>query len=146
MIDILVEDGPWQGWYLWPAEPDGRFFDRLGDVYFRHDGEQVLSVMETGFQHTNPGDRLHGGFLMAFIDISMFLTLGRQIGFHNAVTLQCSTDFLSPGLPGRRIESRGRVVKETGRLIWLAGTLTQDDGAASVCQWHGIMRKFSSRP
>ena len=35
----------------------------------------------------------------------------------------------------------GELDAETGKLVWVAGTLTQDDGATLLCQWHGLLRK-----
>ena len=51
------------------------------------------------------------------------------------------TDFMGAGHVGKLLEGRGHVVKETGKLVWVAGTLTQDDGASIVCHWHGLLRK-----
>jgi acyl-coenzyme A thioesterase PaaI-like protein len=71
----------------------------------------------------------------------MFATIRHMLRQSAGVTLQCSTDFIGGGEIGKVLEGRGHVVKETGRLVWVAGTLTQDDGATLICQWHGILRK-----
>ncbi len=146
MAASLVEEGPWQGWHAWHARPEGRFIDGLGDVYYREEAPGVLAAIETGMRHANGLGFLHGGFLMAFVDVTMFATIRHMLGQSAGVTLQCSTDFIGGGAVGKVLEGRGRIVKETGKLVWVAGTLTQDDGAALVCQWHGMLRKVPRNP
>lgn len=141
MPAVLVEEGPWAGWKAWHAKPEGRFVDGLGDIYYRDEGDGVLACIETARRHANGLGFLHGGFLMAFVDVAMFATIRHLLSTQAAVTLQCSTDFLGPGTVGEVLEGRGRIVKETGKLVWVAGTLTQGGGAALLCQWHGLLRK-----
>lgn len=148
MASAVVEEGPWQGWKLWHAQPEGRFVDGLGAIYYRQqptaaNGPGILTAIETGRQHSNGLGFLHGGFLMAFVDVTMFATIRHLLAQSAGVTLQCSTDFIAAGAVGPPLEGRGHVVRETGRLVWVAGTLTQDDGAKLVCQWHGILRKVT---
>ncbi|MFQ3595197.1 MAG: PaaI family thioesterase [Sphingomonadaceae bacterium] len=137
----LVEEGPWAGWKCWHARPEGRFVDGLGDVYYRETEDGVVSAIETARRHANGLGFLHGGFLMAFVDVAMFATIRHMLELQAAVTLQASTDFLGPGAIGKVLEGRGRIVKETGKLVWVAGTLTQDEGETLVAQWHGLLRK-----
>jgi len=143
--DPLTE-GPWAGWKLWHARPEGRFVDGLGEVYYRQQETGVVCAIETGRQHSNGLGYLHGGFLMAFVDVALFAAIRHLLEHQAAVTLQCSTDFLAAGIIGKRLEGRGAIVKETGKLVWVAGTLTQDDGAHLVCQWHGMLRKVPRAP
>ena len=146
MAAELVEEGPWKGWKAWHTKPEGRFVDGLGDVYYRDepgaDGKPgILTCIETSRKHANGLGFLHGGFLMAFVDVTMFATIRHSLQQSAGVTLQCSTDFIGAGVIGKPLEGRGHVVKETGKLCWVAGTLMQDDGATLISQWHGILRK-----
>ncbi len=141
MAATPLTEGPWAGWNVWHARPEGRFVDNLGNVYYQQADGGVVSAIDTGHQHSNGLGFLHGGFLMAFADVAMFATIRHLLATQAAVTLQCSTDFLAGGIVGKRLEGRGHIVKETGKLVWVAGTLTQDDGAHLVCQWHGLLRK-----
>jgi acyl-coenzyme A thioesterase PaaI-like protein len=141
MAAILIEDGPWKGWKAWHARPEGRFVDGLGDVFYRSEGEGVLAAIETARKHANGLGFLHGGFLMAFVDVTMFATIRHMLDQSAGVTLQCSTDFIGAGTVGKVLEGRGHIVKETGKMVWVSGTLTQDEGAHLVCQWHGLLRK-----
>ncbi len=150
MAAALVEHGPWKGWKAWHDHPKGRFVDGLGDVFTRDgafpDGAGVLSAIDTGMRHANGLGYLHGGFLMAFVDVAMFATIRHLLATQAAVTLQCSTDFLGAGNIGEVLEGRGRVTHETGKLIWVSGTLTQADGTHLVAQWHGLLRKVPRTP
>lgn len=146
MAAETLTDGPWAGWKVWHARPEGRFVDGLGDVYYRQQEASVVSAIETGRQHSNGLGFLHGGFLMAFVDVALFATIRHLLETQAAVTLHCSTDFLAAGVFGKRLEGRGHIVKETGKLVWVAGTLTQDDGTHLVCQWHGMLRKVPRVP
>jgi acyl-coenzyme A thioesterase PaaI-like protein len=142
----LVEEGPWAGWKAWHARPEGRFVDGLGDIFTRDEPWSdstpgILACIETGRQHSNGLGFLHGGFLMAFVDVVMFATIRHMLETQAALTVQASTDFLGAAMVGSVLEGRGRIVKETGRLVWVAGTLTQDGGDRLVAQWHGLLRK-----
>jgi acyl-coenzyme A thioesterase PaaI-like protein len=139
----LVEEGPFKGWKCWHARPEGRFVDGLGDVFYREEGKEVVSAIETARDHANGLGFLHGGFLMAFVDVAMFATIRHMLDLQAAVTLQASTDFLGPGAIGKTLYGRGHIVKETGKLVWVAGTLGQegDEGHSLVAQWHGLLRK-----
>ncbi|MCG2841579.1 PaaI family thioesterase [Sandaracinobacter sp. RS1-74] len=146
MAGAPIEEGPWKGWRLWHPQPEGRFVDTLGEIHYRDEPPGVLAVIETGHRHSNYLGFLHGGFLMAFIDVAMFAAVRHLPGHTGAVTVQCATDFLGAGIVGKPLEGRGHIVRETGKLIWVAGTLTQDDGETLVCQWHGLLRKVQRRP
>lgn len=141
----LMTDGPYKGWKKWHARPEGRFVDGLGDVYYRDeplDGHAgVTTLIETGKRHANGLGFLHGGFLMAMVDVGLFATIRHLLEAQAAVTLQASTDFLNGGVIGKPLELRGRIVKETGKLVWVTGVLTQDGGAHLVGQFNGLLRK-----
>ncbi|MCS6985951.1 MAG: PaaI family thioesterase [Sphingomonadaceae bacterium] len=145
MPALPVEEGPWKGWKCWHARPEGRFVDHLGDVYYREEGGEVVSAIETARRHANGLGFLHGGFLMAFVDVAMFATIRHLLETQAAVTLQCSVDFLGPGHVGRTLFGRGHIVQETGKLVWVAGFLEQEGDAGGprhrVCAWHGVLRK-----
>jgi uncharacterized protein (TIGR00369 family) len=145
MAAVLVEEGPWKGWRAWHARPEGRFVDGMGDVFYRYDAPEVRAAIETAHRHANGLGYLHGGFLMAFVDVAMMAVARAALELPAAVTLNSSVDFLGPGTIGKPLYSTGRIVKETGKLVWVAGLLTQDDGESVVCQWHGMLRKVSRR-
>jgi acyl-coenzyme A thioesterase PaaI-like protein len=83
---------------------------------------------------------LHGGFLMSFIDMSMFAFIAPQLELMGAVTLSCATDFLGSGMVGQPIDATGEILKETGKMIFVRGLLRQGDNM--VCSFTGTMRKI----
>lgn len=146
MAAQTVADGPWAGWNKWHARNEGRFVDGLGDVYYRPEpypghGDGILTAIETGKQHSNGLGFLHGGFLMAYVDVVAFASIRHLLVTQAAVTLQASTDFLGSGHIGEVLEGRGRIVKETGKMLWVGGLLTQRGGEHLVAQWSALLRK-----
>jgi uncharacterized protein (TIGR00369 family) len=132
------------GWVPWIARPDGRFHDLLGQMYFRVTANGVESRMDTDRRHSNGLGFLHGGFLMSFVDMAMFTIIRpRFVKGEGAVTLSCATDFLTGGIPGEPIEGHGEVLKETGKLFFVRGLVTQ--GGANVVSFTGTMRKITRR-
>jgi uncharacterized protein (TIGR00369 family) len=132
------------GWIPWIGKPDGRFHDLLGQMYFRVTPNGVESKMDTDRRHSNGLGFLHGGFLMSFVDMAMFTIIRpRFTSGEGAVTLSCATDFLTGGVPGEPIEAHGEVLKETGKLFFVRGLVTQ--GGANVCSFTGTMRKITRR-
>ncbi|QMW22784.1 PaaI family thioesterase [Sandaracinobacteroides saxicola] len=148
MPALLVTDGPFTGWKSWHARPEGRFVDGLGNIYYRDDpaGRGIETAIETGRQHSNGLGSLHGGFIMAYVDVVAFAAIRHMLDTQAAVTLNASTDFLGAGAVGKVLEGRGHIVRETGKLVWVAGTLTQDGGAHLVAQWHALLRKVPRTP
>ncbi len=133
------------GWIRWDKVPDGRFTEALGELSFRLTANGVEARMATDRRHSNPLDFLHGGFLMSFIDMAMFAIIRPRFGpGEGAVTLSCATDFLTGGIPGEPIEAHGEVLKETGKLFFVRGLVTQR--GANVASFTGTMRKITRRP
>ena len=132
-------DGPDAGWTVWRRDPDGRFASMLGDFFFRDGPRGVECRMETARKHSNGLGYLHGGFIMSFIDMAMFSFIFRQLENSAAVTLSCATDFLSAGIVGKPIEAHGEILKETGRMLFVRGLVTQD--GVNLASFTGTMRK-----
>ena len=134
-----------EGWIRWEKTPDGRFLDLLGNLYFRMTANGVESKMETDRRHSNQLGFLHGGFLMSFVDMAMFTIIRPRFApGEGAVTLSCATDFLTGGIPGEPIEAHGECLKETGKLFFVRGLVTQR--GANVASFTGTMRKITRRP
>lgn len=145
MPPLLCTDGPFAGWYHWSGAPQGRFHDLLGEFYFRGGADgSVECRMATDRRHSNGHGYLHGGFLMSFIDQSMFAFIAPQLEKSAAVTLSCATDFLTAGIVGTPIDATGEVLKETGKMIFVRGLLKQD--GVNVCSFTGTMRKVPRMP
>jgi uncharacterized protein (TIGR00369 family) len=145
MAREYISEGPNAGWTRWRRDPDGRFASMLGDFYFRQaEDKSVHCKMETDRKHSNGLGYIHGGFIMSFIDMAMFAFIYRQLENHAAVTLSCATDFLSAGIVGKPIEASGEILKETGKMLFVRGLVTQD--GVNVASFTGTMRKIPRPP
>lgn len=140
-----ITDGDYAGWTRWRRDADGRFASMLGDYYFRlNDAGVVECRMETERKHSNGLGYLHGGFIMSFIDMAMFAFIFRQLENSAAVTLSCATDFLSAGIVGKPIEASGEILKETGKMLFVRGLVTQE--GEKIASFTSTMRKVSRMP
>jgi len=144
MARELITTGDHAGWHRWHREPDGRFASLLGDFYFRPGADGVECRMATDRRHSNGLGYLHGGFIMSFIDMAMFAFIVSQLEKSAAVTLSCATDFLSAGKVGDPIEAHGEILKETGKMLFVRGLVTQ--GGQNVASFTGTMRKVPRLP
>jgi uncharacterized protein (TIGR00369 family) len=141
----LIATGENAGWYSWRRESDGRFQSMLGELLFRADGVGNVSCrMPTERKHSNGMGFLHGGFIMSFIDMAMFAIIFQQLRNSGAVTLSCATDFLAAGIVGEPIEASGEILKETGKMLFVRGLVTQN--GANVASFTGTMRKVPRAP
>ncbi len=136
------------GWVPWTMTPRGEFNDVLGQMYFRAAADGTLaSRVDTTALHANALGFLHGGFLMSFVDVAMFAILRPRFDageIQGAVTLSCATDFLAGGRPGEPIEAHGELLKETGKLFFVRGLVTQ--AGENICAFTGTLRKVTRSP
>jgi uncharacterized protein (TIGR00369 family) len=137
----LMTEGPFAGWYSWRGHFENRFVDLVGPTYHRtRDDGGIECAMIGEEKHLNGLGYLHGGFLMAFVDIVLFAVarplLSKTLG---AVTLSCDTHFLGSAVPGKPLVGSGEVLRETGKLIFIRGLLEQDGG--KVAAYTATLRK-----
>lgn len=140
-----MTDGPFAGWTRWQGLHPNRFSELLGAHYYRVTPEGAVEcAMPAEERHLNGLGYLHGGFLMAFIDQTMFaIARPRLSPTVGAVTLSCDTHFLGSGVAGKVIRGTGEIIKETGKLFFIRGLLDQE--GESVCAFTGTLRKVTRR-
>lgn len=129
------------GFRLLRAEED-RFHHVYGPVAVRAEGGEARCRMMPGRRHTNPFGAIHGGFLTAFADLSLFLgpaILGR-LALGPAVTLTLNTQFILPGRTGEPLDAVLAVTGETGRLLFVRGRMEQ--AADIIATFDGTLRKL----
>ena len=144
--NFLYEEHPdHPGWMRWGFNDTTRYNSFLGDMIVRVDDVGHARVrMTPGRQHSNLGDRVHGGALLGFIDVSLFAA-ARSYGLitaGTAVTLDLNTHFVGGGRLVEPLEARVELVRETGRLLFLRGLVVQGDGGEDVvAEFSGTVRK-----
>jgi len=138
-----VADGPFAGWWTWGHGTDP-FETLLGGFYYRLDEQgRPYSAFQPRAEHCNGNGALHGGLLMTFVDFTLFALAHYQLETSAAVTLSCSTDFLSAGQLNARIEGYGEVTHTTKSLIFVQGKLRQAE--IPVVSFRGILKKLHPR-
>ena len=148
--DDVFEHGPDPenpGWRHWNLKDDtlfngavmGRLITRVDD-----DGKARLRMFPER-RHMNLQGIIHGAVTLALIDISLFTTM-HTIGGGNAgpsVTLELSTQFVGGGDVEQPLDAVTEIVRETGSLVFVRGTVEQGD--SRVAAFSGIVRKFTAR-
>ena len=130
-------NGEWAGWSVSEGDP---FNDHAGPFYHRTDAHGVpVCGMRVAPQHLNGGGGLHGGALATFADFSLFVFAGLT-GDAAAVTISLTCDYVGPATLEDRLECRGDIVRQTGSMIFLRGTITHED--APVMAFSGILKKL----
>jgi acyl-coenzyme A thioesterase PaaI-like protein len=107
----------------------------------RVEGPALVRVrIETRRAFANPVGRLHGGFLMAFVDQCLFMApAALRIPVIGGATVDVSTQFLAPGEVGKPLDAAVELLRETGRMLFLRGLLEQE-GEAKLA-FSGTLRK-----
>jgi uncharacterized protein (TIGR00369 family) len=135
------------GWWSWDlAEgPPLRFNATLGKLLVRAGGPgRATCRMFPEERHSNLGNVVHGGAILTLVDMAFFAG-GHVAGVEIAksVTLDCNVRFLSPGRIGVPLDAEVELLRETRRLVFLAGRVVQE--GELVAHFTGALRK-STRP
>ncbi len=129
----------------WGFLDSTRYNSFLGDMIVRVEDGIARVRMTPERQHSNLGNRVHGGALLGFIDVALFAA-ARSFGLiaaGTAVTLDLNTHFVGAGKIGEPLEARVELVKETGRMLFLRGLVVQGEDA--IAEFSGTIRKPSRK-
>ncbi len=132
------------GWRHWNLKDPSLFNGAvMGRMITRVDADGRARLrMFPGRRHENLQGIIHGAVTLALIDISLFTTM-HTIGSGNAgpsVTLELSTQFVGAGQPDRSLDAVTEIVRETGSLVFVRGSVMQD--AHIVAAFSGIVKKM----
>ena len=133
------------GWWSWDLRGNQRFNRVLGKLLVRDNGpKRAVCRMFPDRSHSNLSDMIHGGAILTFIDMALFAG-GRMAGANvvRAVTLDLSTRFLSPGRIDLPLDAEVELLRETSRLVFLDGRMTQEGDL--VASFTGALRKASPK-
>lgn len=149
--DILyepAEDHP--GWHTWALRDPSRFnYAVMGRILIRREGDKSRIRMFPEHRHSNMFGGVHGGMIMALVDIALFPTLfllseeGDKAAAFNAVTVEASTQFIGAAKADEPLDAVGEILHQTRRLAFVRGIMEQGD--TLVASWSGLIRK-PSRP
>ncbi len=144
-----IEDDPDNpGWLIWQLNAKGRFLDIFSGIRLKQEADnRVRCRVDTEMRHANGFEAVHGGFIMAVVDQSLFWTchlLGTFGEDGGGVTLDAQTHFMGSPKAGEPIDAVVEIMKETGRLIFMRGMIEQD--GAPVASFSGTLRKVRRKP
>ena len=127
----LVPDGPWAGWLAWSDPVPGTFLETaIGTSYSRGDGTgKAVVMLESRPSHANRLGALHGGFLAGFADHALFAALAAMGRPEQAaaVTVDLNMQYCGAGRLGPPLRADVDLLKETGKLLFLRMTISQED-------------------
>ena len=136
------------GWNRWELHDDRRFNGQvMGDLRVRQEGGNRCRLrMFTGRKHSNLSDNIHGAITLSLMDIALFAAFRSLAGGDGggAVTLELSSQFIGAGKPGLPLDALVEIMRETGRLVFLRGTVVQGEADENlIASFSGIVRKPS---
>jgi uncharacterized protein (TIGR00369 family) len=134
------------GWSTWDLADMDRYHGTIGKLLVRADGPgRARCRMFPDKRHSNLGNVVHGGAILTFIDMALFAG-GRLSGANvaYAVTLDLSTQFLSPGRLDIPLDAEVELLRETGRLAFFRGRLVQEEEV--IAAFSGALRKQARKP
>lgn len=134
------------GWHRWELADDSRFnAQTMGRMLVRPEGERCCRVrMFPERKHSNLLDMVHGAVTLALVDIALFAAMRTLLNGNagGSVTLELSSQFIGAGALGRPLDAVVEVMRETKRLVFMRGTVVQDDDDSHlVATFSGIVRK-----
>jgi len=124
------------GWMIWGPRQNGRFNTLYNPVRVREEEPGRVARVRVLPDEilTSVTGKMHGGATAGFIDIAIFAG-ARGCGINEsgfAVTIDLSIQFLAPGEAGRNMDAVVELVRETGRMAFLRGTVEQDFGVIAT--------------
>ena len=147
---IYVPDPENPGWHSWDMPDANRFnLQVLGHLIARREdnpaGQFVRLRMIPQMRHSNMLNAVHGAVTMALSDVALFAAFhllcdGDAAG---AVTVDMSHQFIGAGRIDEPLDAVTEVLRETGRLVFLRGTVEHGDNR--VAAFSGTIRKPSRR-
>lgn len=132
------------GWMTWGFHDQTRFTSLLGKMIVRLDPDGRVRMR--GFptrEHSNLGDKVHGGALLGYIDVALFAT-SRTKGMiepGSSVTVDLSTQFIGAAAIDRPLDFVSEVLRATRRLVFIRGLVEQGDDV--IASYSGTIRKPS---
>ena len=143
----VIPDPANPGWDIWTLKDHTRFNATLGQLGLRRvDDTRACMRMLPQRAHSNLHDAVHGGILLALVDIAVFaaarIILGPQV--NGAVTLDMASNFIGSGEVGLPLDATSEILRETGRFVFARGLVTQDD--RMILSYTATLRKAGNHP
>lgn len=131
-------------WVIPPASA-GVFLDIYSGMRARVESDgKVRCRIDTGRAHSNIQGGIHGGYITAFIDETFFVA-AQSLGLYmdGGVSVSLSAQFMASGRVGEPLDAVCELMRETGRMLFMRGTVEQDGVLAT---FEGVLRKNPRPP
>ncbi len=130
-------------WQIMPLNEGQSFDHKMRSFEFRKAGPgkaQARFITDSECQNVHYG--LHGGYLAARAEQVLYLPMytDRCVAFGRVVTIDFGIQYLQGGTLGEDIIADVELMKETGRMGFVRGTLSQGD--QKLCSFNGMLRKL----
>ena len=93
-------------------------------MWTRKEGDAWAYAFLAEARHTNPAGIVHGGMLTTLVDHALSAIAWEANERQPCVTVALDVQFLSAVRPGRLVEARGRIVRQTSSLVFMQGSLS----------------------
>ncbi|MBZ6377407.1 hypothetical protein B5C34_05090 [Pacificimonas flava] len=126
------------------------FIEGNGPIFVRPDSVEPVFGVRVVPRMCNPLGVIHGGMVATLLDMALPLTLRFQEESSGApprflLTVNLTVDFLAGARIGSWLEARSRVLRQTGRMAFIDGTLsTREEGL--VARGSGVFRLGKAVP
>ena len=101
--------------------------DHIGPFYFKVPVAGQSAGYECAFvadqHHCNVTDIVHGGVLMSFADFAACIEATDNYREEDCVTITFSSEFIAAGEIGSLIQSRVKVIRKTGSIVFVTGEI-----------------------
>ncbi|MEN7536373.1 PaaI family thioesterase [Aurantiacibacter flavus] len=117
----------------------------VGTLLIRREGPQVARLrMMPEEWHKNQYGVIHGGMILGLIDIAGFAAATELSdgAFPGGVTIELNNHFVGSAEAGRPLDAVAQIVRETGKMLFVRGTVEQD--GAIIGSWSSILRKIAA--
>ncbi|WP_316399164.1 PaaI family thioesterase [Bradyrhizobium sp. 33ap4] len=133
----IATEGEFAGWTTFY---DAGFENLIGPFWYRQESDgSMRCAFRAEKKHLRDSGVVHGGCLMTFADLCLFVTAIPVLQGHG-VTIHLSGDFIDVGREGDLIVGTGEIIRAGGSLIFARGQLTA--GERTLFAFSGTIKRL----
>lgn len=119
------------------------FEDHVGPLYYKKNDAGYRGAFVVRDYHVNGQGAVHGGMLMTFADYAIFIIAWDSLRDRSGVTITFTAEFTAMAVTGDFVEAVGEVIRETGSLIFLKGSIVSGDTV--LMNFSAVIKKLGKR-
>lgn len=110
------------------------FIGTAGPLWTRREGDAWAYGFLPEARHLNPAGVMHGGALVTLVDHAISTVAWEASGRVPRLTLQLDTHFVAAVRAGEFAQARAEVVRRSGSMLFMRGTVLVDDAPVLTAQ------------